>query len=63
MNTTTVSKKYVITLPREVCEQVNFRPGEKALMTLNRGQLSLTPIRTAVDSTPSESALTATRKP
>ena len=63
MHTATVSKKFVIALSREVCEQVNFRPGEKALMTVHRGQISLTPIRSAVDSTPVESVLTTTRKP
>jgi AbrB family looped-hinge helix DNA binding protein len=45
MDQTTVSSKYQVVIPKSVREQLNLRPGQKLVVLVRHGVISLVPVR------------------
>lgn len=45
MSFLTVTSKYRITIPREIRERLNIRPGQKVQFILDNGHITIVPVK------------------
>jgi len=62
MYTVTVSKKYQVTIPREIREKVGLRVGDKVLVRVEGRKIIIEPI-TSVEGDPVKRMLSLVKKP